>query len=93
VQQPPRRGARGPLPAPRKAPPAELCDAVVVKERERGRVVNVTTRIVYGNEQQVLAALLASPVSTTINTSGVERNNLTIRQQSRRMERKSLPGA
>jgi IS1 family transposase len=64
---------------------------VIVKERERGRVVKVTTRIVYGSEQQVAAALNASPVSTTINTDGVERNNLTIRQHSRRMGRKSLP--
>ena len=73
---------------PRKYPPPDLCYAVVVKERERGRVVNVTTRIVYGSEQQVVAALKASPVSTTINTYGVERNNLTIRQHSRRMGRK-----
>jgi len=75
-------------PLPRKSPPPDLCYAVVVKERERGRVVNVTTRIVYGSEQQVIAALNASPVSTTINTYGVERNNLTIRQHSRRMGRK-----
>lgn len=60
----------------------------MVKERENGHVVKVTTRIVYGSEQQVLAALNASPVSTKINTYGVERNNLTIRQQSRRMSRK-----
>ena len=64
---------------------------MIVKERERGRVVKVTTRIVYGSEQQVAAALNASPVSTTINTDGVERNNLTIRHHSRRMGRKRLP--
>jgi IS1 family transposase len=85
---PPRQGTRGRHPLPRKAPPPDLCYAVVVKERENGRVVNVTTRIVYGNEHQVIAALKASPVSKTINTYGVERNNLTIRQQSRRMGRK-----
>ena len=85
---PPRRGTRGRKPLPRKTPPPDLCYAVVVKERENGRVVNVTTRIVYGNEQQVIAALKVSPVSTTINTYGVERNNLTIRQHSRRMGRK-----
>lgn len=87
-QTPPRQGNRGRYPLPRKYPPPDLCYAVVVKERERGRVVNVTTRIVYGSEQQVIAALKASPVSTTINTYGVERNNLTIRQHSRRMGRK-----
>jgi len=61
---------------------------VVVKKREHGRVVEVSTRIVYGNQAQVDAALAASPVSATINTYGVERNNLTIRQHSRRMGRK-----
>lgn len=87
-QTPPRQGHRGRYPLPRKYPPPDLCYAVVVKERERGRVVKVTTRIVYGSEQQVVTALKASPVSTTINTYGVERNNLTIRQHSRRMGRK-----
>ena len=61
---------------------------VVVKERERGQVINVTTRIVYGTEAQVRTALHNSPVSCVINTYGVERNNLTVRQHSRRMARK-----
>ena len=52
---------------------------VVVKERAHGRVVHVTTRIVYGTTAQVEAALQASPVNHTINTYGVERNNLTVR--------------
>lgn len=75
----------------RKYPASTLCTfsyAVVVKERENGRVVNVTTRIVYENEQQVIAALKALPVNTIIKTYGVERNNLTIRQHSRRLRRK-----
>ena len=79
---------RGRLPKPRRFPPPDLCYAVVVKERANGRVVDVTTRIVYGTTEQVKAALRASPVSRTINTYGVERNNLTIRQHSRRMGRK-----
>jgi hypothetical protein len=69
-------------------PPPDLGYAVVVKERENGRVVEVTTRIVYGTTEQVKAALRASPVRGTINTYGVERNNLTIRHHSRRMGRK-----
>ena len=88
LKTPARRGSRGRLPAPRKYPPPDLCYAVVVKERERGRVVNVTTRIVYGTEEQIKRALQNSPVSRTINTYGVERNNLTIRQHSRRLTRK-----
>jgi IS1 family transposase len=48
----------------------------------------VTTRIVYGTTSQVEAALRMSPVSRAINTYGVERNHLTIRQHARRMGRK-----
>lgn len=86
--QRPRNGTRGRFPHPRRVPPPALCYAVVVKKREKGRVVEVTTRIVYGTTEQVEAALRASPVSKTINTYGVERNNLTTRQHSRRMSRK-----
>lgn len=86
--QPSRNGRRGRFPKSYRVPPPDLCYAVVVKKRERGRVVEVTTRIVYGTTQQVKAALLASPVSHTINTYGVERNNLTMRQHSRRISRK-----
>ncbi len=74
--QPPRNGTRGRLPKPRRVPPPDSCYAVVVKEREKGRGVEVTTRIVYGTTLQVEAALTASPVSETINTYGVERNRL-----------------
>ncbi|MBI1801049.1 MAG: helix-turn-helix domain-containing protein [Chloroflexi bacterium] len=88
IKTPLRCGTRGRWPKPRKYPPPELCYAVVVKERERGRVVSVTTRIVYGSEAQIRSALQDSPVSTTINTYGVERNNLTVRQHSRRLGRK-----
>jgi IS1 family transposase/transposase-like protein len=86
--QPPRQGLRSRFPKPHRMPPPDLCYAVVVKEREHGRVVHVTTRLVYGTTAQVEAALRASPVSDTINTYGVERNNLTVRQHSRRLGRK-----
>ena len=88
LQTPPRRAGPGRPPLPRKYPPPDLCYAVVVKERDSGRVVNVTTRIVYGSEEQIDAALQNSPVSQVINTYGVERNNLTVRQHSRRLGRK-----
>jgi IS1 family transposase/transposase-like protein len=84
---PSRQGMRGRFPKPRRCPPPDLCYAVVVKERERGRVVHVMTRIVYGTAEQVEAALRASPVSYTINTYGVERHNLTLRQHSHRLGR------
>ena len=82
---PPRQGTRGRFPLPRKRPPPDLCYAVVVKEREGQHLVRVTTRLVYGTEPQLLTFLRTSPVSKVINTYGVERNNLTIRQHSRRL--------
>lgn len=85
---PPRRFRRGRRPLPRLQPPAELVYAVVVKQRERGRVVQVTTQVVFGTEAEVAARLQASPVSSQISTYGVERNNLTVRQHSRRLSRK-----
>ncbi len=85
---PPRRFTRGRPPLPHLEPPPELVYAVVIKEREHGHVVRVTPQIIYGSEAQVAACLGASPISDAISTWGVERNNLTIRQHSRRLGRK-----
>jgi IS1 family transposase len=85
---PPRQGTRGRFPLSRKRPPPDLCYAVVVKVREGQHLVCVTTRLVYGTEQQLQTFLRTSPVSKVINTYGVERNNLAIRQHSRRLGRK-----
>ncbi len=61
----------------------------MVKQRERGRVVAVSRKLVFGDEARLQAHLANSAASTTINTSFVERQNLTLRQQSRRLTRKS----
>jgi len=88
----PLRPARQPGPArpplPRKVPPPELLYAVVVKRREHGHWVEVSTHGVYGTPAQIAAALEASPVSATISTYAVERNNLTMRQHARRVARR-----
>lgn len=83
-------GKRGPKPKPKLLPPSDLHYAQVVKRRERGRVVEVTTQIVFGSQAAVQARLAASSVSQTINTSFVERNNLTCRQCNGRLSRKVL---
>lgn len=85
-----RPGQRGRLRKPRLLPPSDLLYAVVVKRREKGRVVEVTRRVVFGSEEEILTRLKASPVSHQINTSYVERNNLTLRQGSKRLTRKTL---
>ena len=51
--------------------------------------MDVQSKVVFGNQTQVGALLAASPVSQTINTSFVERGNLTIRQSNRRLTRRS----
>ncbi len=83
-------GKRGPKPKPKLLPPTDLLYAQVVKRRERGRVVEVTTKVIFGSEDAIQTRLLASPVSETINTSFVERNNLTCRQCNGRLSRKVL---
>ena len=83
-------GRRGPKPTPKRLPPADLHDAQVVKRRKSGRVVEVTTKIIFGSEAAVQARLAVSPVSRMINTSFVERNNLTCRQCNGRLSRKVL---
>jgi hypothetical protein len=85
---PPRRFTRGRSPKPRLEAPSELIYAVVIKQREHGRVVQVTTQVIFGTEADVKSRLKTSPVSATISTYGVERNNLTVRQHSRRLGRK-----
>ncbi len=46
--RPRRKGNRGRYPKPRRVPPEGLKYATVHKERKNGRVVSVTTQIVYG---------------------------------------------
>lgn len=64
--------------------------AQVVKRRERGQVVEVSRNIVFGSADGLANCLSASPVSTTINTSFVERDNLRWRTRNRRLTRKTL---
>jgi len=87
--QPQRQGKRGPHPKPRLIAPPDLLYAQVVKTREKGRVVAVDTKIVFGSEQNIAEQLANSSVSQTINTSFVERDNLTQRQSNRRLTRRT----
>jgi IS1 family transposase len=86
---PPRTGKRGRPKAPYKIPPKGLTYAVVEKIREKGRVVKVLTRVVFGTLAAVVAALAMSRVSTAINTSFVERQNGTDRHRNARKARKT----
>jgi hypothetical protein len=89
-QEFPRAGKRGRPRKPRLKAPKHLLYAQVVKRRQRGRVVEITTRVVFGTRKAVAAKLRRPPVSKHINTSSVERNNLTMRHQNRRLVRKTI---
>jgi len=75
-------GKRGRPRSPEKQPAPDLRYAQVIKKRERGRVVSVTKRIVYGDDSTI--------VSKDITTSLVERLNLTLRRENSTLQRKTL---
>jgi IS1 family transposase len=63
--------------------------ATVIKTYKEGEVQGVRRELVYGTEQELAAALDASPVSTQINTAFVERQNGTDRSRNARKARKT----
>lgn len=86
---PPRTGRPGRPRQPVKELPLGLKYATVHKERENGRVVKVTTRVVFGTAAAVLAALAVSLVSKAVNTVFIERHNGSDRNRNRRKVRKT----
>ena len=72
--------------------PAAL-DAQVIKTRRHDRVVRVERRAVIGAAWRLDQALTPSEDSSTVNTSFIERLNLTIRQRSAYLSRRTLSHA
>ena len=85
----PKRAGPGRPPKPQRVLPTNLCYATVRKTRKWGRVVDVVRTVVFGTAALVDMLLARSTVSTTINTSFVERNNGTDRGQNARKVRKT----
>jgi hypothetical protein len=79
VVVPPRTGKPGRPAGPRVEPPAGMCYATVHKTREKGRVVAVEERVVFGT--------LAAGVG--VSTSYLERQNATDRHRNARKGRKT----
>jgi IS1 family transposase len=75
-------GKRGRPRCAEKQPIPELRYAQVVKKRDGRRLVSVSRRIVYGDAQSIS--------SKDINTSLVERLNLTLRRENSTLQRKAL---
>ena len=86
---PPRTGKRGRPRLPYKVASEGLRYATVHKTRRKGRVVSVTTRVIFGTTAAVLAALANSMVSRVVNTAFVERHNGTDRNRNARKMRKT----
>ena len=84
---PPRRRRRGrPPKQPRRVLEPTLGYAQIDKHRAGGRVVEVCRRIVFGSTETITEIL----GDKQINTSYVERDNLTSRQSNGRLVRKTL---
>lgn len=86
---PPPTGRPGRPRAPYWEAPPDLRYATVHKTREKGRVVKVETRVIFGRPQEIQAALKASAVSRHVNTAFIERHNGTDRNRNARKVRKT----
>lgn len=84
----PRRCQRGARPKPRWEPLPGLNYAQVVKRRVKGRVVEVTQRVVFGSASAIAAIL--NQAGHKVNTAFGERLNLTLRMHIPALGRKVL---
>jgi IS1 family transposase len=85
--QPPRRQDKGPAPKPRWMPLPGRRYAQVVKRMRRRRLVAVKHRVVFGTQDEVEKVLVVC--GWQINTSFVERLNLSLRQRVAAIRRRS----
>ncbi len=93
-QKPKPTGLPGRPCRPKRVASPELRYAQVHKERQGGRVVKVTRSIVFGKrrtvEGQAASLRRADGTEGQINTAYIERDNLTLRQELKRLTRKTL---
>lgn len=86
---PTKTGKRGRPRGPVRIIENDLDYATVHKSRSKGRVVKVERTVILGDHDRI-AARLKNSRSNTINTSFVERLNLTLRMMNAHLSRKSL---
>ena len=82
-------GRRGRPRKPEKVVNDDLDYATVHKTRDKGRIVKVETKIVFGSKERIEQKLKALP-GKTINTSYVERSNLNWRLWDAHLTRRTL---
>lgn len=81
----PKTGKRGRPKKPRLVIDPDLLYATVHKTRDNGKVVKVDRTVVFGDPTRIDHAIAASKVSNSINTSFIERTNLTLRNHHRKL--------
>lgn len=69
--------------------PDGLCYAQVIKDFEKNKCTGVRKKIILGTPEEIENYLAKSEVSVQINTSFIERTNLTFRQHNKRIERRT----
>ena len=85
-----KTGKRGRPRIPKRVVDPDLMYATVHKTRENGKVVKVEQNIIFGNPEDIFRILDKSKVSKTINTSFIERSNLTLRNHVKNLVRKTI---
>ena len=85
-----KTGKRGRPKKPKIVIDPELKYVTVHKTRENGKVVKVDRNIVFGDPDVINQIIKSSNVSNTINTSFIERANLTLRNHNKKLARKTL---
>jgi IS1 family transposase len=90
LKEQPKTGKRGRPRKPKLVIDPDLKYATVHKTRENGKVVKVERNIIFGDTKLIDQTLEASKVSSSINTSFIERSNLTLRNHNRKLTRKTL---
>ena len=92
TQEFPKTGKQGRPKNPIDVVDPELNYAVVHKTRKNGKITKVEQKIIFGTEESI-DECLGKTISNTINTSYIERSNLTLRQNDAHLQRKTLKTA
>ncbi|MHC4639442.1 MAG: IS1 family transposase, partial [Planctomycetota bacterium] len=90
LEEQPKTGKRGRPKKPKPVIDPELKYATVHKVRQNGKVVKVERNIVFGKPESIEEIIASSKVSKKINTSFIERANLTLRNYNKKLARKTL---
>jgi IS1 family transposase len=90
LENQPKTGERGRPKNPKVVIDPELLYATVHKTRENGKVVKVERNVIFGDPDLIDEIIKKSKVSNSINTAFIERVNLTLRNHSVKLSRKTL---